>query len=142
MYVKSPVHCINKQHNILMRTSYTNRVSHFLASQNKPFGSLGIKLWEGNIYIWVFSFESSIKFLQVTRTFASSSFCSCTSLLTLTKSFFSSIYLLKLSSSKTFITRWRVSVMIAFSFFQEHVLIIFHLLFWFHVKFKQGIQGF
>ena len=30
----------------------------------------------------------------------------------------------------------------SFSFFQEHVLIIFHLLFLFHVNFKQGIQGF
>ena len=28
----------------------------------------------------------------------------------------------------------------SFSFFQEQVLLIFHLLFWFHVKFKQGIQ--
>ena len=28
----------------------------------------------------------------------------------------------------------------SFSLFQEQVLLIFHLLFWFHVKFKQGIQ--
>ena len=28
----------------------------------------------------------------------------------------------------------------SFSFFKDHVLLIFHLLFWFHVKFKQGIQ--
>ena len=28
----------------------------------------------------------------------------------------------------------------SFSFFQKQVLLIFRLLFWFHVKFKQGIQ--
>ena len=37
------------------------------------------------------------------------------------------------------VSRWSVSVMIAFPFFQEQVLLIFHRLFWFHVKFKQGI---
>ena len=63
-----------------------------------------------------FSFLSSIKFLQVTKTFASCSFCLCTLLLTLIKSFFSSTYLLKFSSSKTFATRCSVSLMIAFLF--------------------------
>ena len=56
--------------------------------------------------------------------------------------FFSSTYLLKLSSLKTFVTRWNVSVMIDLPFFQEQVLLIFHLLFWFHVKLKQGIEGY
>ena len=28
----------------------------------------------------------------------------------------------------------------SFSFFEEQILLTFHLLFWFHVKFKQGIQ--
>ena len=28
----------------------------------------------------------------------------------------------------------------SFSFFQEQVLLTFHLLFWFHLKFRQGIQ--
>ena len=45
----------------------------FWASQSTPFGSQGTELWEPNIYIWVFFFESSIKFLQVTKTFASCS---------------------------------------------------------------------
>ena len=44
------------------------------------------------------------------------SVCLCTPLLTLTWSFFSSTYLLKLSSSKTFVTRLNVSVVIAFPF--------------------------
>ena len=113
------VHCIDKQRNILMSASNANTVSHFWASQNKLFGSLGTELWEPNIYIWVFFFESSIKFLQVTKTFASCSFCLCTPLLALTYSFFTSTYLLKLSSSKTFVTRWSVSVMIAFPFFRS-----------------------
>ena len=30
----------------------------------------------------------------------------------------------------------------SFSFFQGEVLLIFHLLFWFHMRFKQGIQGY
>ena len=30
----------------------------------------------------------------------------------------------------------------SFSSFQEQVLLIFHLLFWFHVKFRQVIQGY
>ena len=38
---------------------------------NTPFGSLGTELWKPNLYIWVFFFESSIKFLLVTKTFAS-----------------------------------------------------------------------
>ena len=112
----------------------------FLSQPEKTIWSLDTELWEPNIYIWVFFFESSIKFLQVTKTFASCSFCVWTPLLTLTYSFFSSTYLLKLTSSRTFVTRWSVSGMIAFPFFQEQVLLIFHLLFWFLVKFKQGIQ--
>ena len=44
------------------------------------------------------------------------SFCLCTPSLTLTKSFFSSTYLLKFSTSKTFVTRRSVSVVKAFSF--------------------------
>ena len=115
---KVSIHCIDKQHNILMSATNTNRVSHFWASQNTPFGSQGTELWEPNIYIWVFFFESSIKFLQVTKTFASCSFCLCTPLLTLTQSFFSSTDLLKLSSSKTFVIRRCVSVMVAFPFFR------------------------
>ena len=83
---------------------------HFWASQSKLFGSLGRELWETDIYI---------KFLQVTKTFVSCSFCLCTSLLTLTESFFSSTYLLKLSSSKPFVIRWSVSVMIAFPFLRS-----------------------
>ena len=45
-----------------------------------------------------------------------SSFCLCTPLLTLTWSSFSGTYLLKFSSSKTFVTRWIVSVVIFFPF--------------------------
>ena len=41
------------------------------ASQNIPFGSLGTEPWEPDIYICMLFSESSIKFLQVTRTFAS-----------------------------------------------------------------------
>ena len=89
------------------------------SGQNKPFGSPGTELWESNIYIWVFFLESSTKFLQVTKNFASFSFCLCTPLLTLTQSFFSSNFLLKSSSSKTFVTRWNVSVMIAFPFLRN-----------------------
>ena len=48
------IHCIDKQHNILMSASYANRVGHFWASQNKSFRSLGTEVWEHNIYIWVF----------------------------------------------------------------------------------------
>ena len=33
-----PVHCIDEQHSILMSTTNGNRVTHFLASQNTPFG--------------------------------------------------------------------------------------------------------
>ena len=54
------IHCIDKQHNILMSATNANRVSHSWASQNT-------ELWEPNIYIWVFFFENSIKFLQVIR---------------------------------------------------------------------------
>ena len=51
-----------------------SRLSHFWACQNKPFGSLGTELWEPSIYIWVLFSESSIKFLQVSKTFASCKF--------------------------------------------------------------------
>ena len=46
------------------------------------------------------------------------SFCLCIPFLTLTLSFCSSIYLLKLSSLKPFVTRWSVSVVIAFPFYR------------------------
>ena len=102
-----------------MSVSYANIVSHFWASQKTSFGSLGTEVWEPNIYIWVFFFEGSIKFLQATKTFASCSFCLYTPFLSLTWSFFSSTYLMKLSSSKTLVTRWSVSVMIAFLFLRS-----------------------
>ena len=54
--------------------------------------------------------------MKVTMAFASCRFCLCTPLFTLTQYFFSSTYLLKLSSSKTFVTRSSVSVMIDFLF--------------------------
>ena len=41
--------------------SYANRVIHFWAIQNTPFGSLGTELSEPNVYIWDFFFESSIE---------------------------------------------------------------------------------
>ena len=39
-----PVHCIEWQQNILMSATNANRVNHFEAGQNIPFGSQGIKL--------------------------------------------------------------------------------------------------
>ena len=62
-----PVHYINQQHNILMSATNANRVSHFWVSQNTPFGSQGTELWEPNIYIRIFFFESGIWFLQVSK---------------------------------------------------------------------------
>ena len=41
-----------------MSATNANRVGHLWASQNTPFGSQGIELWEPNIYIWVLSFQS------------------------------------------------------------------------------------
>ena len=41
---KVPVRCINLQPNILMSATNANRVSHFRASQNTPFGSKGTEL--------------------------------------------------------------------------------------------------
>ena len=116
---------------------------HFIGKQSESF------LSQPEQTIWVSRHRTlrtqylhfSVFLWKQYKILASYSFCLCTPLLTLTKSFFSSIHQLKLLSSKTFITRWSVSVMIAFPYFQEHVLIIFHLLFWFDVKFKQGIQG-
>ena len=48
---------------------HKRKQNHFWASQNSLIGSLGTKLWVPNIYIWVFFFESTINFLQVTKTF-------------------------------------------------------------------------
>ena len=76
--------------------------------------------WEPDIYIWMFFFESSIKFLQSHKDFCKlQRFCLYAPLLKLTKSSFLSTYLLKLTSSKTFVTRKSVSVVIAFPFFRS-----------------------
>ena len=93
------------------------------ASQNTPFGSLGTELWEPNIYIWVLFSESSIKFLQVTKFFFNYSFTHT-----------NIVFLFKhlMSSSKTFVTRWSVSVVIAFPF--QNILISFNALIWGHSK--------
>ena len=95
-----------------MRPANANRVSHFWASQNTPYLYLGTELWETNIYIGCFSLKQ-YKIPTSYRDFCRlHSFCLCTPLLTLAKSFFSSTYLLKLSSSKTLVTRWNVFVVI------------------------------
>ena len=41
-----------------MSATNANRVGHFWASQNTPFGSQGTELWEPNIYIWMLFFQS------------------------------------------------------------------------------------
>ena len=66
---------------------------------------LGVFLWKQ--YIVLTSYKGFCKLQR---------FCLCTPLLTLTSSLFSSTYLLKFSSSKTFVTRWRVSLVIVFLF--------------------------
>ena len=87
--ILSPVHCIDKQHNILMSATNTNRVSHFLSQPEHTiwvsrhrnlrtqYINLGVFLWK--YYIIPASYKEFCK-LQ--------SFCLCTPLFTLTYSFF------------------------------------------------------
>ena len=58
-----PLHRQAAQH-FYQRVIY-NQSESFLRQPEQTFGSLGTELWEPNIYIWVFFFESSIN-LQVT----------------------------------------------------------------------------
>ena len=110
-------------------------------SQNIPFGSLGTDFWEPNIYMWLFFFESSIKFLKVRKTFARSKVF--VYLFTHTNI----VFLFKHLPTEIVIFKNVFYLMKCFSYdsfssFQEQVLLIFHLLFWFHVKFRQVIQGY
>ena len=89
-----------------MNATNTNRVSHRTLRTRCLY--LDVFLWKQ--YKTFASYKDFCK-LQ--------SFCLYTPLLKLTKSFFSSTYLLKLTSSKTFVTRESVSVVIAFPFFRS-----------------------
>ena len=51
-------HCIDWQHNILMSIANANRLSHFWASQNTPFGSQGTELWEPKFISGCFSLKA------------------------------------------------------------------------------------
>ena len=112
----------------LMSAANENRVSHFWASRNTRYLHLGFFLWKQ--YIILASYKDLCK-LQ--------SFWLCTPLVTLAWSFFSGTYLLKLSSSHTFATRWSISVVIVFLFLGTGFANI-PPTFLFQVKFKQGIQ--
>ena len=74
--------------------------SHLWASQNTPFG------WQGTFRC--FSLKAVYNNCKLQRLLQVAKFLIMSPLLTLTKSFFSGTYSLNLSSSETFVTRWRV----------------------------------
>ena len=117
-----------------MSATNTNRVSHFwalgLQAQifDNPMFTFGCFLWQQ--YKILASYNKFCKF---------QGFYLCAPLLTLTQSSFSSTYLLKFSSSKTFVARWSVSVVIPFAFLGAGFGDILPT-FLFYVKFEQGIQ--
>ena len=119
-----------------MSATNSNRVSHFWASQNAPFGSQETQFWETNIYVWVFFFESIIKFLQVTKTFAS-----CKVFVNIFLYYFTfqtptywNCYLHKHLLSDEVFQSWQFFLFLGTGFANIPSI------FWFHMKFKQGIQ--
>ena len=148
-----------------MSATNASRVSRFWASQNTSFESQGTELWESNIYIWLFSLKAvynSCKLqglLEVAKLFFMSSFTHTNivflfrDLPTAIVMFINVCYQMKCFSSDsfsffrsrfslssyTFVTRWRVLVVIVFPFLAAGFANILST-FWFHVKFKQGIQ--
>ena len=125
----SPLHRLATQH---CDEGY-NRVSHFWVSQKKTFRSQGTDFWESNINFWVFFSESSIEFLQVTKTFSSCKVLYMYSFTTLPFEHLSAeivIFMNVCHQMKYFSSD-------KFSFLWDQVLQIFYLLFWFHVNFKQ-----
>ena len=148
-----------------MSATNANRVSRFWASQNTSFESQGTELWEPNIYIWLFSLKAvynSCK-LQGLLEVANVFFMSCfthTNIVFLFRDlptaiviFINACYQMKCFSGDsfsffrsrfslslyTFVTRWRVLVVIVFLFLAAGFANILPT-FLFHVKFKQGIQ--
>ena len=92
-----------------MSATNANRVGHFWASQNTPFGSQGTELWEPNIYIWVLFFQSVYNSSNLQRHLQVSKFWFMYSF-THTKIVFLFRHL------PPEITRWSVSVVIVFLF--------------------------
>ena len=84
-----PVHCIDQQHNILMSATNVNRVSHFWASQNAPFGSQGRTLRTQYLHLGVFLWKQYMILASYNNFLKLLSFSLCTPLLTLTWFFFS-----------------------------------------------------
>ena len=113
-------------------------MSHFWASQNTPLGSQGTELWETNIYIWCFYLKAIYnscklqRLLQVPKFFLLQCVLPYTNIVFLFRHLYTEVFIFINVAS-----RWSVSVVIA-SFFWEQVLLIFQLLSWFRVKFKQG----
>ena len=112
-------------------------MSHFWASQNTPLGSQGTELWETNIYIWCFYLKAVYnscklqRLLQVAKFFLLQCVLPYTNIVFLFRHLYTEVFIFINVAS-----RWSVSVVIA-SFFWEQVLLIFQLLSWFRVKFKQ-----
>ena len=92
-----------------MSATNANRVGHFWASQNTPFGSQGTELWEPNIYIWMLFFQSVYNSSKLQRLLQVSKFLFMYSF-THTKIVFLFRHL------PPEITRWSVSVVIVFLF--------------------------
>ena len=79
-----PVHCIDQQHNILMSATNVNRVSHFWASQNAPFGSQGRTLRTQYLHLGVFLWKQYMILASYKDFCKSQKFWLCTPLLTRT----------------------------------------------------------
>ena len=135
-----PDHCVDKQYKISMSAANANRVSHVWASQNTSFRSQGTELREPNNYIWI-SFLKAVynscklqRLLQVAKFLVMYSFTH-TNIVFLFRHLATEIVIFMnvCYQMKCFIAD-------SFSFFEEQILLIFHLLFLFNVKFKQGIQ--
>ena len=170
-----------------MSATNANRVGHLWASQNTPFGSQGIELWEPNIYIWVLSFQSVYnssnlqRLLQVSKFLLMYSFTH-TKIVFLFRHlppeiviFINVCYQMKCFSDDSFFFFFREPTFPTYFFhfmwssnkvfkdikifwtvhsrpfirYQGKKLdlfcmscsfLIFRVLFWFHARFKQGIQ--
>ena len=133
-------HCIDKQHNIFDECYKHKESESFLSqSEHTIWFSRHRTLRTQDLHLVVVLWKH-YKVLASYKNFCKwQSFCLCTPLLTLTQSSFSSTYLLKFSSSKTFVAWWSVSVVIPFAFLGEGFGDILPT-FLFYVKFEQGIQ--
>ena len=114
----------------------TEWVSHFWASQNTPFG-IQAQNFENPIFTFeCFSLKAVYNSSKLQRLLQVAKF-----LLIYSFTFTNIVFLFRHLPTETNVCyQMKCFSGDSFSFFYGQVLLIFRLLFWFHVKFKQSIQ--